>query len=84
MSKQAEVFFTSSHTSPVADAVQRLEDLVFVVDLAHAAFLLVEEDAVVGAETMVEVGAEVQRHCLQPHLSFHLAKKNKKKTRVNI
>lgn len=65
--------FPQARTSPVADAVQGLEDLVLVVDLAHAAFLLVEEDAVVGAETLVEVGAEIQRHCLQPHLSFDLA-----------
>lgn len=59
-------------TSPVSYAVQRLEDLVLVVDLAHVAFLLVEQDAVVGREPLVEVGAEVQRHGLQPHLSLHL------------
>lgn len=46
-------------TSPVADAVQRLEDLMLVVDLAHAAFFLVEQDALVWREALVEVGADV-------------------------
>lgn len=46
-------------TSPVSNAVQRLEDLVLVVDLTHVAFLLVEQDAVVGRKPLVEVGTEV-------------------------
>lgn len=46
-------------TSPVADTVQRLEDLMLVVDLTHAAFFLVEQDALVWRKALVEVGADV-------------------------
>lgn len=46
-------------TSPVANAVERLEDLMLVVDLTHVAFLLVEQDAVVRGEALVEVRTEV-------------------------
>lgn len=59
-------------TSPVTDAVQRLEDLVLVVDLTHSAFLLVQQDALVWRKALVEVRADVQGHGPQPHLSFHL------------
>lgn len=49
----------ATSTSPVANAVQCLEDLVLVVDLTHSAFLLIEEDAVIRTEALVEVGTEV-------------------------
>lgn len=65
----------ATSTSPVANAVQRLEDLVLVVDLTHSAFLLIEEDAVIRTEALVEVGTEVQRHRLHPNLGFHLEKR---------
>lgn len=48
-----------SGTSPVANAVQCLEDLVLVIDLTDCAFLLIEEDAVVRREALVEVWTEV-------------------------
>lgn len=48
-----------SITSPVANAVQCLEDLMLVVDLTNGAFLLIEEDAVVRREALVEVRTEV-------------------------
>lgn len=49
---------------------------MLVVNLTHAAFFLVEKDAVIGAKALVEVRTEVQRHRLQPHLSFNLEKEH--------
>lgn len=57
---------------PVVQAVQGLHHLVLVIDLIPLPLLLVEQEEVVRAQPVVEVGGHAGLQHAQPHLGLHL------------